>query len=85
MNWPFETNSPLFTPQSAVVMRILFNGEPRELVDGATVADLVRQAVPNARYVAVERNGEVVPRDRHASTRLHEGDQIEVVTLVGGG
>lgn len=66
-------------------MRILFNGEPRELADGATVADLVRAAVANARYVAVERNGEVVPRDQHAATPLREGDQIEVVTLVGGG
>jgi sulfur carrier protein len=66
-------------------MRIQFNGEPRELPDGATVADLVRSAVANARYVAVERNGEVVPRERHAITPVHEGDQIEVVTLVGGG
>lgn len=70
---------------SLVAMRILFNGEPREMADGATVADLVRAAVANARYVAVERNGDVVPRDRHSTTPLADGDQIEVVTLVGGG
>jgi thiamine biosynthesis protein ThiS len=66
-------------------MRILFNGESRELADGSTVADLVRAAVANARYVAVERNGEVVPRDQHSATPLRDGDRIEVVTLVGGG
>lgn len=72
-------------PRLVDAMRIQFNGEPRELPDGATVADLVRSAVANARYVAVERNGEVVPRERHATTPVYEGDQIEVVTLVGGG
>jgi sulfur carrier protein len=35
--------------------------------------------------VAVEVNLEVVPRDRHAETTLHDGDRLEVVTLVGGG
>jgi sulfur carrier protein len=43
-------------------------------------------AVADARYVAVERNGDVVPRDRHSTTPLADGDRIErAVTLVGGG
>jgi sulfur carrier protein len=37
------------------------------------------------RPVAVERNADIVPRAQHASTRLHEGDKLEVVQFVGGG
>jgi sulfur carrier protein len=37
------------------------------------------------RYLAVERNFELVPRGNHAECVLHEGDQLEIVTLVGGG
>jgi sulfur carrier protein len=35
--------------------------------------------------VAVERNGEIVPRSAHASTVLADGDQLEIVVAVGGG
>ena len=37
------------------------------------------------RRVAVERNGEIVPKSRHAEARLAEGDRLEVVVAVGGG
>ena len=39
----------------------------------------------NNRYCAVERNRELVPRETHPQCQLQEGDQIEIVTLVGGG
>jgi thiamine biosynthesis protein ThiS len=35
--------------------------------------------------VAVERNGEIVPKSKHAATPLAEGDQVEIVVAVGGG
>ncbi|MFP3616279.1 sulfur carrier protein ThiS, partial [Paraburkholderia sp. SIMBA_050] len=35
--------------------------------------------------VAVERNGEIVPKSQHAQTALSDGDQIEIVVAVGGG
>ena len=66
-------------------MRILLNGESAEVPDGLTVAALVSHLGLGPGPVAVERNREVVPRAEHASTRVGEGDQIEVVHFVGGG
>lgn len=61
------------------------NGEPRDVRDGATVADLVRDLGLEGKPVAVEVNRRVVPRARHGETRLAEGDRIEIVHFVGGG
>jgi sulfur carrier protein len=66
-------------------MQIFFNGEPREVSEDTTVAQLLRQLELKPRYVAVEVNLELVPRERHASHVLQAGDRLEVVTLVGGG
>ncbi len=66
-------------------MNIRVNGEHRQIEPGTTVADLLRQLQMQPRYLAVERNFELVPRTRHAESPLCEGDQIEIVTLVGGG
>lgn len=65
-------------------MKITVNGEARELPEGATVAELVA-ALGISGPVAVERNRDVVPRAEHATTRLADGDQLEVVHFVGGG
>jgi thiazole synthase len=64
---------------------ITLNGEPRELAGARTIAALVADLGFRPEHVAVERNRELVPRARHAETRLDEGDVVEVVTLVGGG
>lgn len=66
-------------------MRVLVNGTERELAAGATVAGLLAALGLASERVAVERNGQLVPRARHASTALADGDRLEVVTLVGGG
>jgi sulfur carrier protein len=66
-------------------MLLQVNGEPLEAPDGTTVAGLLGLLDVRTKHVAVERNLEVVPRAEHPSTELAEGDQIEVVTLVGGG
>lgn len=66
-------------------MRIEVNGEPREVPDGCTIAGLLDLLEVRMKGVAVERNREVVPRAEHAATTLEENDQLEVVTLVGGG
>jgi sulfur carrier protein len=64
---------------------IILNGERRECDCGATALALVRDLGLEGRPVAVEVNGEVVPRARLESCMLAEGDRLEVVTLVGGG
>ena len=51
----------------------------------ATIADLIAELALEGKRVAVERNGEIVPRSRHAQTPLSTGDRIEVVAAVGGG
>jgi sulfur carrier protein len=66
-------------------MQIEVNGLPREVDDGTTVGKLLGELEVAQPHVAVELNLEVVPRARHAETLLHEGDRLEVVTLVGGG
>jgi thiamine biosynthesis protein ThiS len=61
------------------------NGEPKNVPDGLTLAQLVRELGLERNAIAVELNREVVPRDRHGETRLAPGDTLEIVTLVGGG
>lgn len=64
---------------------ITVNGEPRTIVDGLTVTDLIRELhVPHPAY-AVEVNRTLVPRRDHATVTLAPGDAVEIVTLVGGG
>lgn len=67
------------------IVPIRVNGEERHVARGATVADLLAELGAAGKRVAVERNGEIVPRSQHAGTRLAAGDRIEVVIAVGGG
>ena len=68
-------------------MKVVLNGEPRELPDGATVAAAVEASgVPPSRGgVAVAVDGEVVPRGEWAAALLAEGQQVEVLQAVQGG
>jgi sulfur carrier protein len=61
------------------------NGTERRVAEGSSVAALVAELAPEARMVAVERNGEIVPRQRWAETALETGDRIEIVRFVQGG
>ena len=66
-------------------MQITVNDEAREIAAGSTIADLLNELGMRPKFVAVERNLELVPRARHAECELAENDRLEVVTLVGGG
>ena len=66
-------------------MEIELNGAPLTLPEGSTVADLLEKLGKDARYLAVERNFELVPRARHRACVLQAADRLEIVTLVGGG
>ena len=66
-------------------MNVAVNGEGRRLEPGTTVAALLRDLELEGKPVAVERNGETLPRSDHATTTLRDGDRIEIVTFVGGG
>jgi sulfur carrier protein len=49
------------------------------------ISDLVRDLCLEGKRIAVERNGEIVPRSKHPETVLVDGDKIEVVAAIGGG
>lgn len=66
-------------------MVITLNGTPHELTEATTVASLLEKLGLAGKYVAVERNRELVPKRLHSQTELTEGDVVEIVTLVGGG
>jgi len=61
------------------------NGELRRLTPGASIADLVRSLQLDPEKVAVERNGEIVPRSTLGEAALADGDVLEIVHFVGGG
>jgi len=67
------------------VIQLSVNGEPRRLAGGASVSELLAALELEGRRVAVERNGEIVPRSRYAQTALADGDRLEIVVAVGGG
>ncbi|MDC7718747.1 sulfur carrier protein ThiS [Vogesella sp. DC21W] len=65
---------------------IRINGEDRTLsghVD--SLAALIAELGLTGKRIAIERNGEIVPRSQHANTPLTEGDALEIVVAVGGG
>ena len=66
-------------------IRILVNGAPREFAEAPTVARFLDELDLAGKRLAVERNGEIVPRSRFGDEVLAEGDRIEVVVAVGGG
>ncbi len=66
-------------------MRITINGKPRE-IDGETPLPAFLQAYGiDPRLVAVAINGDVIPKAEYDAARVREGDEIEVVRMVGGG
>ena len=64
---------------------VTVNGEPREVPDGLTIATLVDELGFAGKRVAIELNGQIVPRSRHLETKVAPADQIEIVVAVGGG
>ncbi len=66
-------------------MQISVNGESRQVPDGATAAQLVELLGLTGRRLAMEVNGEILPRSRHANHSLDPGDRVEIVHAVGGG
>ena len=63
---------------------IKVNGSALDLA-GKTVAELLAAEGYDNSVVAVERNGDIVPRSAYAETVLADGDSVEVVSVVGGG
>jgi sulfur carrier protein len=67
------------------VITLSVNGESRTFESVLDVAGLLEQLSLSGKRVAVERNGEIVPRSRYGDTSLADGDELEIVVAVGGG
>jgi sulfur carrier protein len=68
------------------VLSIVVNGAPLVCrAAAATVDDLIGELGMGGKRIAVERNGEIVPKSRYAEVRLEAGDRLEVIAAVGGG
>ncbi|TDC49384.1 sulfur carrier protein ThiS [Actinomadura sp. KC345] len=66
-------------------MRVFVNGEPRELPEGASVAEVVASVTAAGTGVAAALNDEVVRRSAWEATPLRDADRLEVLTAVQGG
>ncbi|SHH07924.1 sulfur carrier protein ThiS [Pollutimonas bauzanensis] len=66
-------------------MNITLNGTPRHLEQVNTIAELIAFLGYQGKRIAVEANGDIVPKSRHGDTALADGDEIEIVVAVGGG
>jgi sulfur carrier protein len=67
------------------MLELKINGEARQFSEALTVSGLIEQLGYTGKRIAVERNGEIVPKSQHATTALASGDQLEIVVAVGGG
>lgn len=75
----------LRTPRYRPGMRVKANGEPVDLPGDATVSDLLAALGLGSKWVLVERNGSPVRRADLDTTRLEDGDRLELVRAVAGG
>ena len=67
------------------VITVSINGLARQFPDSTNVATLIEEMGLTGKRIALERNGEIVPRSLFATQRLADGDRLEVVVAVGGG
>ncbi|MFI4968511.1 MAG: sulfur carrier protein ThiS [Gammaproteobacteria bacterium] len=66
-------------------MQLLINGQATEMPAELTARQLIERLELAGKRVALEVNGEIVPRSTYAAHGLHEGDKIEIIHAVGGG
>ncbi|MHB1053253.1 MAG: sulfur carrier protein ThiS [Thiobacillus sp.] len=67
------------------MIELAINGEPRTFPAPLTLTQLIESLDLAGKRIAIERNGEIVPRSQHADTTLVNGDRLEIVVAVGGG
>ena len=85
MTWPEAARyaEPFHRSQRPLV--ITLNGEPYELEEPLSVADLLMKLAIDPRRVAIEHNLTILKRHLFAETVVREGDRVEIVNFVGGG
>lgn len=76
---------PIPLPERTALISVTVNGETRRFPHPVSCAALIAALQLTGKRVALECNGEIVPRGRHAEHMLADGDKIEIVAAVGGG
>ncbi|MGE8546131.1 sulfur carrier protein ThiS [Alcaligenes sp. Marseille-Q7550] len=66
-------------------MNIILNGQNKTLANADTISALIAQLGYENKRIAVELNGDIVPKSQHATTAIKDSDTIEIVVAVGGG
>lgn len=90
MSSAIEPASPAILPESPrgiirPMIQVTVNGAARRFDAPLDVASLLAKLDMAGKKVAVERNGEIVPKSAHERTLLADGDALEIVVAVGGG
>ena len=67
------------------MITVSINGATRQFTQPISIAALIEELGFTGKRIALERNGEIVPRSTFATQQLSEGDKLEVVVAVGGG
>ena len=70
---------------TANLMQVMLNGEAANIAPNCSLAQLLEQAQMTGKRIAVELNGEIVPKSQHIHTTLNDADRIEIVHAIGGG
>jgi sulfur carrier protein len=67
------------------VINLYINGQPRQFAAPLNLTQLLHELDLTGKRVAIELNGEIIPRSEHPSVTLSDADQLEIVVAVGGG
>ena len=73
------------TEEQIEVITVFINGAARQLPEHSSIAALIDELGYTGKRIALERNGDIVPRSLYAEKTLTEGDKLEIVVAVGGG
>ena len=81
----WRTGSSTASSIIVLVIQVTVNGKAHRFEAPLEIAALLARLEIAGKKIAVERNGEIVPKSAHASTLVADGDELEIVVAVGGG
>lgn len=81
----WDDKIPRYAITRLEVIHLTVNGENRQFAEPLTIRELVARLELTGKRIALERNGEIVPRSQLDQVALADGDTLEIVVAVGGG
>ncbi|BBJ00372.1 thiamine biosynthesis protein ThiS [Ferrigenium kumadai] len=80
-----HSNTAIGNSESPKVITVSINGASRQFPRAISIAELIEEMGLTGKRIALERNGEIVPRSTFAAQQIADGDRMEIVVAVGGG